>query len=139
MPPVNTCEIAWTSVPTSDSLRLLSALRSPFGRPSASPNCSARSERKFLACRSALVWATSASHWSSWLSARKIAVRSPKDSCSPPVWGGLEDSSQPGLSASRIAWPVSWATMSSERHVNTCVGGDPVLKKKNFSAFSLRE
>ena len=139
MPPVKTCEIAWTSVPASDSRRSLSALRSPFGRPSASPNCSARSERKLFACRSALVCAISASHWSSWLSARKIAVKSPKDSCSPPVCGGLEASSQPGLSASRIACPVSWATMSSDRHVNTGVGGEPVLKKRNFNAFSVRE
>jgi hypothetical protein len=29
--------------------------------------------------------------------------------------------------------------MSSERHVNTWVGGVPVSKKKNFSTRSLRE
>ncbi|MCQ0006133.1 hypothetical protein [Actinomadura madurae] len=84
--------------------------------------------------------ATSASAWSGSASARKIAVMSPNASCRPPVWGGLSADSQPGLRPSRIAWPVSCATMSSDRHVWTAsAGGRPCgVKDRNFSAFAVR-
>ncbi|MNT22858.1 hypothetical protein D3C72_1582570 [compost metagenome] len=117
MAPVNTCEMACTSVPASDNLMSLSALRKPLGRPRARPNCSARSARKVLSCRSDFVCAITASTWSSCDRARKMAVRSPNDSCKPPVCGGLLLSSQFGLRPSSTACPVSCETMSSERQV----------------------